>query len=778
MPTLEPLLIKAYKHDLIECAKRIGYDNDEETFDLKFVVSIIEACDHLSNVTELKDSEKQRVIAALGLVWENCREKYCGINVPILALLSRIGYLPNPSIFSANSSALSILDMLGVQANRIIVSSKSGEERLYFTPFQRDVWNSLNSFQRVAISAPTSAGKTFVITRWMSDEIKKNPCVCIFITPSLTLCNQIAQTLKVQSRGLFSVKTNVGNELIQSGVYVITQEKALANSEIFKKVKHIVIDEIQNVERFADDNPDRSLILLEVIDEVLKLESIGKIIVSGPMISNIGSFSQFLFEKEFTAIENKCSPVIGITHSFSNSKIGCRMHTHLANGKRVSIRLSETKMAGLDSLVFAKNAKTYMAKILDSIPDNESVIVFAGSTSQANSIADSIGTAEEIDNELSEYCAITVSSDYSLTKCLKRGVAFHHSKIPTHLRRCIEIGFLNGDFKRIVATTTLLQGVNFPAKHIIIRNPSLGTRADAARLTEYEQSNLRGRAGRLFKDFVGRSYLLNEDAFTEDGQLDLFPQKQISNSLESRFQSKRDGIIQSINSGESNAGCDQSMLALIASKICLSGNRGLASLDKMGIRLSDNEVNEIKLRINSLGLDKAFHSKFKRIDPFTLKGIQSMVSSGLNVPDINQKNFANDMIRFLKVVHGNIPEFIESKIGIKYDKIDSFVYLASSWANGNYLSSIIKDSSKYYRSIDDLISTIQSSVVYRLTQALSPFMYLQERKSLTIESFENGSKNISDIDMIGKGMQREVAIRYRNRIANHKWDRILIENAI
>ncbi|MBB6454872.1 replicative superfamily II helicase [Salirhabdus euzebyi] len=72
---------------------------------------------------------------------------------------------------------------------------------------------------------------------------------------------------------------------------------------------------------------------------------------------------------------------------------------------------------------------------------------------------------------------------------------------------------------KVVCTTTLMQGVNLPAKNIITRNPNLFIKAKSAgdnpKLTGYEFSNLRGRAGRLMNDFVGRSIVLDEPAFED-----------------------------------------------------------------------------------------------------------------------------------------------------------------------------------------------------------------------------------------------------------------------
>ncbi|STB46433.1 ski2-like helicase [Capnocytophaga canimorsus] len=68
----------------------------------------------------------------------------------------------------------------------------------------------------------------------------------------------------------------------------------------------------------------------------------------------------------------------------------------------------------------------------------------------------------------------------------------------------------------IVCTTTLMQGVNIPAQNVIMRNGNIRLKKENGimpKLTNYEISNLRGRAGRLLKDFIGRTFVLDQNAF-------------------------------------------------------------------------------------------------------------------------------------------------------------------------------------------------------------------------------------------------------------------------
>jgi replicative superfamily II helicase len=115
-------------------------------------------------------------------------------------------------------------------------------------------------------------------------------------------------------------------------------------------------------------------------------------------------------------------------------------------------------------------------------------------------------------NDLSDFISDTVHPKFSLAEIIKRGIAYHHGKLPFHVRLLVEDGIRKKEVKTIICTTTLLQGVNLPVQNILIRNPNLFTRRkkDSIKLSNYEIANLRGRAGRLLKDFVGRTYILDE----------------------------------------------------------------------------------------------------------------------------------------------------------------------------------------------------------------------------------------------------------------------------
>ena len=107
--------------------------------------------------------------------------------------------------------------------------------------------------------------------------------------------------------------------------------------------------------------------------------------------------------------------------------------------------------------------------------------------------------------------------------------------------------------KTLITTTTLMQGMNLPAKYLIARNPNLFIRKgeNSGCLTAYEFANLRGRAGRLMKDFVGRVVILDESSFSEsESYLNKFEEKDVYCSYGERFNENKYQLLDTLLNGE------------------------------------------------------------------------------------------------------------------------------------------------------------------------------------------------------------------------------------
>ena len=116
------------------------------------------------------------------------------------------------------------------------------------------------------------------------------------------------------------------------------------------------------------------------------------------------------------------------------------------------------------------------------------------------------------------------STGSSLAKSAKGGVGFHHAGLTNRQRKAIERSFKNGDIKCIVATPTLAQGVNLPARRVVIRDFRRWSAAASSSmpLSVMEVRQMLGRAGRPKYDDYGDAWILSKDLEEEKRLVDLY----------------------------------------------------------------------------------------------------------------------------------------------------------------------------------------------------------------------------------------------------------------
>src|SRR5690606_9613822 len=99
---------------------------------------------------------------------------------------------------------------------------------------------------------------------------------------------------------------------------------------------------------------------------------------------------------------------------------------------------------------------------------------------------------ENLPKEVTEFISFLkteVHPDYHLVECLRRGVAFHHAGLPELVRTELEY-LIESNFLRFVfCTSTLLEGVNFPAARMIV----MDAKVDKFEMGKFDFMNLAGR---------------------------------------------------------------------------------------------------------------------------------------------------------------------------------------------------------------------------------------------------------------------------------------------
>lgn len=115
-------------------------------------------------------------------------------------------------------------------------------------------------------------------------------------------------------------------------------------------------------------------------------------------------------------------------------------------------------------------------------------------------------------DRLATFIASELGAHHPLVEYCRRGVAYHHARLPSSVQRALEMALEQGWLKVVFATPTLREGVNTAATTVIIAGLSYWDDAAQARMPipEMDFVNLAGRAGRTRTDTEGLIVLVPE----------------------------------------------------------------------------------------------------------------------------------------------------------------------------------------------------------------------------------------------------------------------------
>jgi len=486
----------------------------------------------LASIIALGESEALKNLAnSFGALLHLYAPKNPAFQRACYVLQSRSGNLLSsthiPNIFKGGqyqSSFGTLLDLeLGSTRGRLTHKLESGGE-FVFTDYQARLWAAIQGGSNVAISAPTSAGKSFIIRRYIVDKLIANAETAVFVVPTKALINQVSMDFKFDLKDRAHVYTTYRpqEEDDKSTIYVLTPERCnkLLQDKTIRPPTIIFIDEIHNLEAEG-----RGMVFENCLYGLVARFPKSQFIFAGPFIEDIVTPLQELSGLELIDETTVATPVFQVRAAitFLSKSYSAEYRIFSQTGNVIS---GETV---LNKRLFskAKNKKGQaIATFLENLKQDESCIIFAPRKSTAENWALELprsakGSSEHADaiEELIDFLADEIHPDYSLIRTLRNGVAFHHAGLPDIARIEIEELYSKEAIKSLVCTSTLLQGVNLPADKLIVISP----KNDNTQLTPFEFKNLIGRAGRISTNLYGEVYCLEvkdeewgEDRLTND----------------------------------------------------------------------------------------------------------------------------------------------------------------------------------------------------------------------------------------------------------------------
>ena len=371
-----------------------------------------------------------------------------------------------------------------------------------FTDPQYTIFEALKNSNHYSFSGPTSLGKSFIINAFIGHLIKEHRGTdnIVILVPSRALINQTVVKLKEEFKQE-EYYTILAHPTVppmfkkdgQRYIFIFTPERLISylSDSNNPKLDYLFIDEAHKTVALKDT---RVPLYYHAISQA-EQKSV-KLYFASPNIQNPEAFLQ-LFEKSTEeSIAIKASPVAQNRYFLDLVDKKCLMFSDVSNDYEIPIK-------------FSNNDKYFW---LDKLGKNHQNIVYC------NSKADTVNYALEFskyrnDKESSELTKVInlveehLHKKYYLIDCLKKGVAFHFGNLPQLIREEVERLFENGLIDYIFSTSTLLEGVNLPAKNMFI----LSNRIGLSNFIDRDFWNLAGRAGRMAKEMSGNIICMKVD---------------------------------------------------------------------------------------------------------------------------------------------------------------------------------------------------------------------------------------------------------------------------
>lgn len=711
-------------------------------------------------------------------------------------VLARIGNFPGRSLLrerygeigGVSLSPSIALECIAREAENTV---SHGDAEVPLTDFQYELFSALSEEPALSVSAPTSAGKSFVLTLDLIRRIRNGEGQSIvYVVPTRALVTEVSGRIRdaIRAAGLegAAVRTApfpISKENVKCAViYVLTQERLmslLTSREGGAYVTSLIVDEAHEIQKGK-----RGVILQNAIDLALSRNPDANVFFASPLISNPSYFlSLFGVKSRGKYFTEVLSPVSQNVILVSEVK---------GRPKRISVsRLKgrDSKHVGDFDIGFEfRGAKAIqIASFAASVcKDDESAIVFANGPADAEDYAREVGKIigkSEISEGISafiDFIRREIHPEYPLIECLEQGAAFHYGRMPSLVRSGVERLFKSGEVRILCCTSTLLQGVNLPAKHIIIENPKSGDEP----MSRADFLNLSGRAGRLLKEFHGNVWCLRpstwkEKSYVGDGL------QEVCSTIDILMKDGG-GAIRDLLAGR-DVGSETEVAEAVFGKLYFDYVRDPALLDVYrtdsnaeALGQTIEEMAKVKITVSHELLERHKALRPDHIQALYLKVSQELFLDGI-IP-------VSPYIAGAKLILDRILVIISESFSWKMsDRFRGFVsWLAYNWMRGVPIDRLISDRINSVRVNDPekstssiirgLLDVLEDSVRFKLVKYFSAYLDVLELVMgeegggdgvRSVDSYhiylEFGSANRHALSLMALGLSRFTALHLQDR---------------
>lgn len=341
---------------------------------------------------------------------------------------------------------------------------KHSKKNISFTGEQKKIYDEIvnKENKRIIISAPTSFGKTLLIKEYI---YVVQPKTIVFLVPTNSLADELVHDFsEIYSELGYTIFDTIkdGEKICEKSIFIGTQEKYYQIYQSYNlNIDLFVIDEAY---KLSDKiNGSREVILNRTFIDTLAFAK--QVILLLPLVNKINGIASF----NFKTLRSDYSPVAKNFIQIDKEQFDLLIE-------------SKVKVNQENNLVYfnsPKDAEDFYIKKLSNI-------------NLTNILSDEWFTRVEKD----------FHPDWIPLNSLKKGVGIHYGPMPKFIQKKVIDLFNNGNVKTILATSSIIEGVNTPTKNIFIST----SREILGGKNIIKFKNLIGRAGRLGIHKIGNIY--------------------------------------------------------------------------------------------------------------------------------------------------------------------------------------------------------------------------------------------------------------------------------
>lgn len=335
-------------------------------------------------------------------------------------------------------------------------------ESFVFHEDQAKVYFRLLDGESVILSAPTSFGKSAILDALVASRRWDN---FVVIVPTVALIDEVRRRLTAFSKS-YRLVTHPTQPSGERNIYILTQERFLDLPSV-PQVDFFMIDEFYKLCSTGAD--DQRMSLLNIAWKQLRSTG-AQYYLAGPNVDRLA-------------------------HS-------------LDEGLRQSLVVSRFQTVAVD-VEYRGNVAD--GQILDDMCQlwpglQGTTLVFVSSPSRAERVAVQVAGFPAVleptcfARRVAEWLSANYHPEWRVVQALRSGVAIHTGPMPRSLQRVMIRLFGQDSVSVLVCTSTLIEGVNTSAKNVIVYDKKINNK----QIDYFTFSNVRGRAGRMSRHFLGR----------------------------------------------------------------------------------------------------------------------------------------------------------------------------------------------------------------------------------------------------------------------------------